>query len=877
MNDKRNVNSFLEEFLSGNQTINPSDLSRNAIRHDRYDEEDYESVMEEMREMAAAEDKLTDVVDTGSSAFADQFFSLMKANPELEDPRHVRPSHQVNHAVAQEAMELKEWEELRCYSVGDEIASALGCVAMEPELEILFDKLKKEQELAKSLQDQLDQYMDLDGQESSLDELIKQLEDGDPSDPQNAQQAQNYQDQKAALEATKQALANQMAQGQQELSDQMAQQASNIKSSMQKAMGDAADAAKDSEETAQAWGLDPGALQKMPYEKRIELARKLNNKRFRRIAKLFGPMQRMAFAEQQRKTTYTPEEVYDIEKGNDLNRVLPAEMIQIRHPLLRFDFYRRYFEGDLLQYKMKGTEKLAKGGIIFCEDGSGSMSGDREIWAKAVGLTLLQIAKAQKRSFYGIHFGGPRTIKCFDFRDPKNATVEQVIEFAETFFGGGPLRIDQRVVTPTGWKEIGQIHVGDEVYGPDGKPVPVTGVYPQGHLDLYKVTFSDGAEVVCDGTHLWTVDTRSGRRTMTLNEIMDGGYFSDYSGRYGQKVQRQFKYRVPVTEALDFPERNLPVDPYLLGSLLGDGTFSGSMPRMTSEGDDLPWVDVLPSECSIRNYEKRPGFCPQYGISGTSQVNPLTNGLRALGLWGLSDDDKYIPDEYLWASRDQRWSLLQGLLDTDGYYCKPGVVEFSNISRKLVDGVVTLVQSLGGGAKVSERKVRHNERPCWRVRIMLNGSDAPFRLTRKADAWKARKHPWVRAIVNIEKSLTAEAICIKVARDDGLFLTEGMVVTHNTDFATPLSKAVDILREEHMKIGAVKADIVFCTDGECGVPEQWLKDFKAEQERMAFRVYGVVIGGSRQSEPLNTIADGRVLTVKDLHRGDDLREVFRNL
>lgn len=876
MNDKRNVSSFLEEFLSGNQTINPSDLSRNAIRHDRYDEEDYESVMEEMREMAAAEDKLTDVVDTGGSAFADQFFSLMKADPELEDPRHVRPSHQVNHAVAQEAMELKEWEELRCYSVGDEIASALGCVAMEPELETLFDKLKKEQELAKSLQDQLDQYMDLDGQESSLDELIKQLEDGDPSDPQNAQQAQNYQDQKAALEAAKQALANQMAQGQQELSDQMAQQASNIKSSMQKAMGDAADAAKDAEETAQAWGLDPGSLQKMPYEKRIELARKLNNERFRRIAKLFGPMQRMAFAEQQRKTTYTPEEVYDIEKGNDLNRVLPAEMIQIRHPLLRFDFYRRYFEGDLLQYKMKGTEKLAKGGIIFCEDGSGSMSGDREIWAKAVGLTLLQIAKAQKRPFYGIHFGGPRTIKCFDFRDPKNATVEQVIEFAETFFGGGPLRVDQRVVTPEGWVEIGNLRLGDTVFGPDGLPTEVLGVFPQGNLDLYRMKFSDGTEVMCDGTHRWTVEEYGVTKTLTVNAMIEKGLERVYDGQYGQDRQRQRRFRIPTTSPVEFGAKELALDPYLMGYLLGDGSFCGSSLRITAEGDDLPWVDALPEGARIKNYEKREGFCPQYGISYNG-LNPVTEGLRSLGMWGLSDDDKYIPDEYLWGSVEQRWALLQGLLDSDGSYSKPGRVEFTNISRKLADGVVQLVQSLGGGATITERNVRPNERPLFRVAIMLNQKEAPFRIIRKSDRWEPRAFPWVRSIVSIERDMTAPAVCIKVNREDGLFLTEGFAVTHNTDFATPLSKAVDILREEHMKIGAVKADIVFCTDGECGVPEQWLKDFKAEQERMAFRVYGVVIGGSRQSEPLNTIADGRVLTVKDLHRGDDLREVFRNL
>lgn len=526
--------SFLDEFLhgKGRSDVTPADLRKNAIKGDRWDEEDYAANLEGMREMAAAEDKLTDAVSTGASAFKDEYFALMKAEPELEDSRKMRPSHQVNHAVAAEAMELKEYEELRTYSVGDEIASALGCIAMEPELETLFDKLEKEQKLAEQLQQQLDEYQELANQESSLEELIDQLENGTP---EQQAQAQNYQQNQAQIQQMMDQLKQDMGQGQQQLNQQMQGKQQDIKNAMKAGMKAAADQAENAENTAQAWGLDPGTLQRMPYEKRIELARKLNNDRFKKIAKLFGPMQRMAFAEQQRKTTHAPDEIFDIEQGNDLARVLPIELLATRHPLLKLDFYRRYFEGGLLQYKLKGTEKLAKGGIIFCEDGSGSMSGDREVWAKAVGLTLLQIAKAQKRSFYGIHFGGARQIKCFDFRDPKNATVDQVIEFAECFFGGG------------------------------------------------------------------------------------------------------------------------------------------------------------------------------------------------------------------------------------------------------------------------------------------------------------------------------------------------------TDFTTPLSKALDLMREEHSKNGAVKADIVFCTDGQCGVSDQWLQEFKKEQERMAFRVYGVIIGGGTNSEPLNTICDGRVLTVADLHRGDDIREVFRNL
>jgi len=148
-------------------------------------------------------------------------------------------------------------------------------------------------------------------------------------------------------------------------------------------------------------------------------------------------MQRLAFAEQMRKTVHARDEIYDLSLGNDLARVLPTEFLVVRHPLLKYDFLRKYFDAELLQYELRGQERVAKGGIIFCEDGSGSMAGQPEMWAKAVGLCMLHIAKSQNREFHGIHFGSPGQIKHFDFSDIKNITVDNVIEFAEVFFNGG--------------------------------------------------------------------------------------------------------------------------------------------------------------------------------------------------------------------------------------------------------------------------------------------------------------------------------------------------------------------------------------------------------------------------------------------------------
>lgn len=536
---KKKRDDFLRNFL-GSGDIDPDKLSKHVIHHDKWDQEDYNALLEEMRELAAAEDRLTDVVETGGSAFADTFFGLLKARVDLLDPKEVRPSHLINRFVMGEATELKEFDEMRTYSTGDPIGAALATVAMEPELEVLFDKLKEQQKLADQLQKQMQKMQQMQQESHNLEQMIQQAQGNcetcDGEGCENCQgQAQNFQEQQSLIEQAMQQLQAEIDATSAELAEQLGMQQGMIQAMMKAALKEGIKDAEEMENSAQAWGLEPGVLQRMDAKERIEMAKRLNTEKFKKIAQIFGPMHRMAFAEQQRKTIHSRDEVFNVEMGNDIGRILPMELMKITHPILKKDFYRKFYEGELLQYELRGTEKLAKGGIIACDDGSGSMYGEPEIWAKAVGLSLLQIAKSQNRPFYGIHFGSPNQMAQFDFRDTKKITLEGVIDYAEFFFGGG------------------------------------------------------------------------------------------------------------------------------------------------------------------------------------------------------------------------------------------------------------------------------------------------------------------------------------------------------TDFMTPLSRALDILKEEHQAKGAVKGDIVFITDGMCGVHDGWLEEFKKEQERLGFKVYGVIIGGHVDSEPLKTICDGRVFTIQNLLRGDDIREIFRNV
>ena len=371
---------------------------------------------------------------------------------------------------------------------------------------------------------------------------------------------------------------------------------------------------------------------------------------------------------------------------------------------------------------------------------------------------------------------------------------------------GGPLRVDMRMATPDGWKPIGEAEVGDEVLSVDGKPTRIIGVYPQGTLGMYRVTFTDGAEVACDDSHSWTVISPNGtERTLQLKEIIEQGLFTTNGD--GKRLHR---HRIPVAAPLELVEADLPLDPYLLGYLIGDGSFVGTSPSLTcaEPEDEQPWREVLPDSISVTKWHQSDeSKTPIYGLVYRKRhTNPITQALTNLGLWGKRDRFKSIPDAYLWASRAQRWALLQGLCDSDGYGNAGGMVEIATVSHDLAQDVIQLVQSLGGTARASLRPAKEREHhgytdsACYRVSISLPGEEVPFRLRRKADAWRPRKVPIVRAIARVEQIEAAEAICIKVDREDGLFLTEGMVVTHNTRFILPDDFLWGVDGRQHMVV-----------------------------------------------------------------------------
>jgi uncharacterized protein with von Willebrand factor type A (vWA) domain len=427
--------------------IDPDSLSRQAIQHDRWDDEDVVQAQKDVATLRAARSQLSDCLEgmelapeLGPDAMDDAFLTFLKSEPEVLAEDAVRPDRRVNRVVSDELIKLDETERLRKYSVNDPVQAALSTVAIEKDLEVIYDRLKAQQQKGEDLQKAIDEWGGLAGEAQDAQDIYENWKAGQgegQGEPMTQEQIDEMlQKLREALEKAEQAKAK-AEQAEQEFNESMQGEAGDVKAQLQKAVKDAADDAQQASESARAWGLDPGTLHKMDPTQRIELAKKLGSPKFKRIAELFGPMRNLLTSEQARKTTHSHEEVFDVGIGSDLGRVLPQEVLNLRPGPTRLDFLRRFTEGKLLQYELSGTEKLGRGGIVFCEDGSGSMSGERTIWAKAVGLALIHLARDQHREIHIFHFSGPGSIQEFAFTRPEDFTLDAMLAYAEGFYGGG--------------------------------------------------------------------------------------------------------------------------------------------------------------------------------------------------------------------------------------------------------------------------------------------------------------------------------------------------------------------------------------------------------------------------------------------------------
>ena len=388
----------------------------------------------------------------------------------------------------------------------------------------------------------------------------------------------------------------------------------------------------------------------------------------------------------------------------------------------------------------------------------------------------------------------------FDMLDPERANTYMergTIEVAPlAFMRGRAQPVETPVSTPTGFQPIGALRVGDLVTGSDGRPTLVIGVYPQGRKEVFRVRTQDGASTLCCAEHLWHVFTPEDRGRAKSGRVLET---REMIGQLRRAHQR--RYELPLLSApVEFEPRDVPLDPYALGLLLGDGCVTGkTTPTFTTSDTAL----AAALEAALDGIELRRKGAYDYvlrdvhgGRGGVIVTNPVTAALRQLGLEGTYSHTKFVPDSYLRNAPDVRLAVLQGLLDSDGgpvaQRGRTSHIEYTTCSEGLRDDVVFLVQSLGGVAYWRRRQARgrpggpagraiHHRHDAFVMDLRLPETIDPFRLGRKLERYRrgGGGRP-MRFIESIEPAGDAQTVCIAVAAADSLYVTDEFLVTHNT-------------------------------------------------------------------------------------------------
>lgn len=374
--------------------------------------------------------------------------------------------------------------------------------------------------------------------------------------------------------------------------------------------------------------------------------------------------------------------------------------------------------------------------------------------------------------------------------------------------GGGKLQsLSEPVLTPFGWRKIGDLRVGDTILNPTGQPQKVIQVHPQGIKDIYKVTCNDGAWTEVGLEHLWLAN-----KTQRHRKIKENGYYTNGHTFFGGTIWtteaiRDFLARkenapigshikkqnilIPLCNPLKFtksykPDNNpLTIEPYLLGVLIGDGSLTNptSVSYTSLDAEISAYLKELGYEFLLQKDDKtwriRDGGC-------------LKKRIDKLGL-SCRSENKFVPECYKWAPLEERIKLIQGLVDTDGYVDDRGHLSYTTVSKQLADDFQWIIRSLGGKATITTKTPTYSYKGeklngqlaytiYFRTKIDKQLAHLPRKQERITGKFNNELGEFSRSIEKIEYVGKKEAVCITVSNPNGLYVTRDFIVTHNSYF-----------------------------------------------------------------------------------------------
>lgn len=453
--------------------------------------------------------------------------------------------------------------------------------------------------------------------------------------------------------------------------------------------------------------------------------------------------------------------------------------------------------------------------------------------------------------------GGPVAV-----RDERKAPLI-IIVGADKGGVGKAQPLSSKIATPSGWRAMGDMKVGTPICGTDGKTYQVSGIYPQGALPSYRVTFTDDTSVECSADHLWSTKNiynwkRDGWSVKTTAQLMKLKLYNEAGQSYA--------YSIPIIDAVEFASASMPVDAYTLGVLIGDGTLATSPVAFSVPSTKEPIKQRVAARLGEHHRLTGPHgseSAPQWHICGGDKgKTTMAFAIRQLGL-ACNSKQRFIPEIYKTASVTDRLELLRGLMDTDGS-SQEGRTSFSSLSAQLAADLAELVRSLGGVAIVRRYDRTDEDKGIeWRVNVRM--TICPFSLDYKAAGWVPAGQNRGKYFKSIELVGEAMMQCISTTAPDKLYVTDGYNATHNTTVTRAL---LDYLARRQVDFRAVD------TEPEPGVLTRFGKNVALIN---AATVPGQMAIIDRAADNSITIVDARagLLTpiLKAFHRIDLLRDV----
>lgn len=432
-----------------------------AVASDTMDMQTFKDIKTRSSNLQEVETRGAEELKTFPPLMQDVWSSLFKYSPQLRKTEEMAKSHRFNCELMDRVTQTQQYKELRLHTKLNDLHSAMATVTIASSLaEKLKDELKEQAEQANKMKLLEDSISSASAAARTYRELALKCSG-------KAKERKKLEQKAKSCEEKVQSLSEQLQEFQKQAQQSMDANANKMRQAARNAAQKALQQAQEISSTMDGWGIGEGSVQNLPIEDKVALAKALQTEKLKKMAQMIGRLRRLAVHKQKTKLIHARDEIHSIGRGDDISRLLPQELSLLRHPLAKKDFQRRFLEQDLAQYELKGREKQGKGPIICAIDNSGSMAGDREIWSKAVGMALLEIASMQKRHYACIHFGDAKDpLEVIEIAPGDPETFKKAVKIASYFLGGGtdfetPLKAASNLILKSQYNKADIVFITD--------------------------------------------------------------------------------------------------------------------------------------------------------------------------------------------------------------------------------------------------------------------------------------------------------------------------------------------------------------------------------------------------------------------------------